>query len=225
MPAETDLKDGDFRIEPVRDIEELQKEALAASPPDEVGSFRTSELAELTDLDPTIKLDVRYATDNNFMGSRMYEEGRAFLQRPAAEALVRVHRALGQSGLGLIIYDGYRPWYVTKMFWEATPAHQRTFVANPASGSRHNRGCAVDLGVFDRATGAVLPMPSGYDEFSDRAYSNYAGGTEEQNNNRSLLREAMESEGFIVNPTEWWHFDYEDWRDYRIQNKRFSELD
>ncbi len=225
-PAMTeDLKDGEFRIVPVRDIEEIRREALAATPPEEVGAFRQGELVELTDLDPTIRLDVRYATEENFMGSRMYEEGRAFLQRPAAEALVYIHQTLGEQDLGLIIYDGYRPWYVTKMFWEATPPHQRTFVANPASGSRHNRGCAIDLGLYRRSTGEVLPMPSGYDEFSERAYVKYEGGTAEQRDNRATLREAMESEGFIVNPTEWWHFDFADWREYRIQNKRFADLD
>jgi D-alanyl-D-alanine dipeptidase len=219
-----DIPDGEFRIVPLRDIEELRAEAMAAAPPVEQGSFRGSELVELTKLDPTIRLDIRYATDNNFMGSRMYEEARAFLQRPAAEALVRVNQALEERGLGVIVYDGYRPWYVTKMFFEATPVAQRQFVANPADGSRHNRGCAVDLGLYDRATGDVLPMPSGYDEFSDRAFPDYAGGTTEARANREVLREAMEAEGFTVYEFEWWHFDYVDWRDYRIGNMPFAEI-
>lgn len=223
--APDDLADGEFRIVPLRDIEEIRAEALAATPPVEQGSFRESELVELTKLDPTIKLDIRYATDNNFMGSQMYEEARAFLQRPAAEALVRVNAALEGQGLGVIVYDGYRPWYVTKMFFEATPVAQRDFVANPADGSRHNRGCAVDLGLYDRATGEVLPMPSGYDEFSERAYPDYAGGTAEERANREILRDAMEAEGFTVYQYEWWHFDYADWQDYAIGNQTFDELD
>lgn len=219
-----DIPDGEFRIVPLRDFEELRAEAATAVPPVEEGSFRESELVELTTLDPTIRLDIRYATDNNFMGSRMYEEARAFLQRPAAEALVRVNQALEGRGLGVIVYDGYRPWYVTKMFFEATPVAQRDFVANPADGSRHNRGCAVDLGLYDRATGAVLPMPSGYDEFSERAFPDYAGGTEEERANREILREAMEAEGFNVYEFEWWHFDYVDWRDYAIGNIPFGQI-
>lgn len=214
-----------FRIEPLRDVEELRVEALQATPPAEDGAFRESDLVELTDLDDTIRLEVRYATTDNFMGSRMYEEARAFLQRPAAEALVRVHQNLGERNLGLIIYDGYRPWYVTKMFWDATPQHQRGFVANPTNGSRHNRGCAVDLGLYDRTTGEVLPMPSGYDEFTERAFSDYAGGSPAERQNRAILRSVMEAEGFTVNESEWWHFDFVDWPEYRIQNLRFSELD
>ncbi|MHB1191852.1 MAG: M15 family metallopeptidase [Longimicrobiales bacterium] len=213
-----------FRIEPLRPPGELLAEALAARPPEEEGDFLESDLAELVALDPTIRLDVRYATTENFMGEVFYSQPRAFLQRPAAEALVRAHRWLLEQGYGLTIYDGYRPWYVTKMFWDATPTHLREFVANPARGSRHNRGCAVDLTLFDAATGRAVEMPSGYDEFSPRAYADYPGGTSERRGHRALLREAMEAQGFTANPSEWWHFDYGDWRRYRLANQRFEEL-
>jgi D-alanyl-D-alanine dipeptidase len=133
-----------FRITPVHPVEELRRQALAAKPPIETGK-RVPDLVELVSLDPTIKLDVRYATTDNFLGTKFYDEAGAFLQRPAAEALVRAHRKLRSQGYGLLIHDAYRPWYVTKMFWDATPADKKDYVASPAEGSRHNRGCAVDL--------------------------------------------------------------------------------
>ena len=175
-------------------------------------------------LDPTIKLDVRYATSNNFMGTPMYTQARAFLERPAAEALVRALPGLKEQGYGVIIHDGYRPWYVTKIFWDATPNHQKIFVADPKAGSRHNRGCAVDLSLYDLKTGEEVVMPSGYDEMTERAYAHYAGGTAEESARRDLLRHAMVRQGFEVNPTEWWHFDYKEWREYPILNVRFEDL-
>src|SRR5215831_6683670 len=119
--------------------------AAQEGPPQEPGPFRKTELVEIISLDPTIHLDIRYATPNNLVGRAVYREARAFLQKPAAEALVRVHRSLKPRGYGLLIFDGYRPWSVTKVFWEITPPEKHGFVANPAEGSKHNRGCAVDL--------------------------------------------------------------------------------
>jgi D-alanyl-D-alanine dipeptidase len=213
-----------FRITPLRPVPELRAEALKASPPLEQGTFRKPDLVELTTLDPTIKLDIRYATTNDFLGTPLYTQARAFLQRPAAEALLRAHRELEAQGYGLIIHDGYRPWYVTKIFWDATPNDKKIFVANPAEGSKHNRGCAVDLSLYDLKTGKEVKMPSGYDEMTDRAYANYAGGTPEERARRALLKQAMEKQGFTVNPTEWWHFDYKDWKQYPILNVKFEDL-
>jgi D-alanyl-D-alanine dipeptidase len=142
-------QEASFRITPLRSVEELRADALRAQPPVERGTFLKPNLMELVKLDPTIALDIRYATTNNFLGTPVYTQARAFLQRPAAEALLRAHRELHAQGYGLIIHDGYRPWYVTKMFWEATPDDKRIFVADPASGSKHNRGCAVDLSLYD----------------------------------------------------------------------------
>ena len=215
---------GTFRIDPVRPVGELRAEALAASPPDEPGPFRDSELVEVATLDPGILLDVRYATTNNFMSSVFYDEPRVFLQRPAAEAVVRAHRALAEHGFGLLLHDGYRPWYVTKMFFDATPASQRLFVANPANGSRHNRGSAIDLNLYDLETGLPADMVGTYDEFSPRSFPNYPGGTSRQRWQRELLRRIMEAEGFTVYEAEWWHFDHEDWREYALQNATFDQL-
>jgi D-alanyl-D-alanine dipeptidase len=213
-----------FHIVPVRPVEELRREALAAAPPVEEGEFRATDLVELVRLDPTIKLDIRYATTRNFLGAALYTQARAFLQRPAAEALVRAQRALKKLGYGLLIHDGYRPWYVTRMFWDATPAAQHEFVANPATGSRHNRGCAVDLTLYDLRTGRPIEMPGTYDEFSRRSYPQYEGGTSRQRWFRELLRTTMEAQGFTVYSAEWWHFDYKDWKLYRIGNATFEQL-
>src|SRR5215510_14033351 len=171
---------------------------FAQEPPKESGNFRKPDLVELIKLDPTIRLDIRYATSNNFLGRPVYTEARAFLQRPAAESLVRANKALRKKGYGLVIHDGYRPWAVTKIFWDATPADKKQFVADPAQGSRHNRGCAVDLSMFDLKTGKPVEMPSAYDEMSERSHINYQGGTEESRRLRDMLKAAIESEGFAV---------------------------
>ena len=212
-----------FHITPVRPVDELRREALAATPPVEHHK-RKPDLVELVILDPTIKLDIRYASSNNFMSTPFYTQARAFLQRPAAEAVVRGNARLKLYGYGLIIHDGYRPWYVTKMFWDGTPVDKHQFVGDPAQGSRHNRGCAVDLSLYDLKTGEEVQMPSGYDEMSERAYPNYSGGTNEERDRRDLLRRIMESEGFTVYPAEWWHFDYKDWSKYPVMNVPFEKL-
>lgn len=218
------VSNGIFRIQPLHPIPELTREALAEKPPVESGSFRKSDLVELTKLDPSIKLDIRYAGTNNFLSTPVYSQARAFLQRPAAEALVRANKKLAPLGYGLIIHDGYRPWYVTKVFWDATPADKHIFVADPAQGSKHNRGCAVDLSMYDLKTGKEVEMPSVYDEMTPRAFTDYPGGTDAERKRREVLRDAMQAEGFVVNPREWWHFDYKDWQKYPIGNQRFEDL-
>jgi zinc D-Ala-D-Ala dipeptidase len=194
------------------------------APPHEPGRFRPADLVELTSLDPSIRLDIRYATPNNLAGRAVYSQARAFLQRPAAAALVRAHHRLRRDGVGLLVFDGYRPWRVTKLFWDVTPADKREFVADPAKGSKHNRGCAVDLTLFDLATAREVPMPSVYDEMSPRAYPDYGGGDARARAQRDLLRRAMEAEGFTVEPNEWWHFNYKDWAQYPILDVPFEAI-
>jgi serine beta-lactamase-like protein LACTB len=213
-----------FRIQPIRPLDELRREALRSQPPREAGAFLKPDLVDLGTLDADLKFDIRYATTNNFLSEPFYTSARAYLQRPAAEALLRVHRKLSGQGYGLLIHDAYRPWYVTKMFWEATPQKQRIFVADPSKGSRHNRGCAVDLTLYDRKTGKPVAMVGGYDEMSDRSYPDYMGGTSLQRWHRDLLRRSMEDEGFSVYEAEWWHFDYKDWQQYPVLNQSFEEL-
>jgi D-alanyl-D-alanine dipeptidase len=194
-------------------------------PVEDLSKLRKPELIELIQLDPTFKLDIRYATNNNFVGRPVYKEARAFLQRPAAEALVRVNKALARQGFGLVVFDGYRPWYVTKLFWGATPDDRKEFVADPAKGSRHNRGSAVDVSLYDLKSGKEVKMPSGYDEMTERAYPTYKCAPPEVLKMREILRAAMEAEGFTVNESEWWHFDYKDWDKYPIMDVSFSAIE
>lgn len=196
----------------------------AAKPPHEEGNFKANDLVELIKLDTSIHLDIHYATNNNFVGRSLYKEARAFLQRPAAEALVRVNASLKPLGFGLVVFDGYRPWSVTKLFWKVTPPDKHNFVANPVKGSIHNRGCAVDLSLYDLHTGKEIEMTGNYDEMTERSYSDYTGGTEQERKMRDLLRAKMEAEGFKVIHDEWWHFDYKDWKSYRISNESFDKI-
>jgi zinc D-Ala-D-Ala dipeptidase len=193
-------------------------------PPAQQGSFHKPDLVELSRLDPGIHLDIRYATADNIVHRPVYRQARAFLQRPAAEALVRARRELASKGYGLLVFDGYRPWSVTKFFWDNVRPDQRAFVADPKKGSRHNRGCAVDLSLYDLATGREVEMPSAYDETSERASPDYAGGTGQQRARRDLLRAAMEKEGFTVEENEWWHFNFRDWKDYPILDIPFEAI-
>lgn len=196
--------------------------AAQNSPPVEPDK-REAHLIELITLDDTIKLDIRYARTDNFTGKKVYPEARAFLQKPAAEGVLAVHKKLREKGLGLVIFDGYRPWSITKLFWETVIPEHKKFVADPAKGSKHNRGCAVDLSIYDLKTGKLLPMPSDFDEFTERASPDYIGGTDEERANRDMLRKLMEEQDFIVNPNEWWHFDHKDWQTYAIYDISFKE--
>jgi D-alanyl-D-alanine dipeptidase/CubicO group peptidase (beta-lactamase class C family) len=202
----------------------LRERALAASPPAEPAPQRASDLVSVLRIDPSLKLDVRYATSQNLLGFPVYSKSAAYLQRPAAQALARADKKLHQEGFGIVVFDAYRPWFVTKMFWDGTPAAAHVFVADPSEGSRHNRGAAADISIVDLATGQESAMTGAYDEFSPRSYPLYDGGTSEQRWRRDLLRAALESEGFSVYPFEWWHFDYGDWRSYGLQNMEFSQL-
>jgi D-alanyl-D-alanine dipeptidase len=192
---------------------------LAAPAPRAAGDF-----VDLQALEPTIRLDVRYATADNVLGRPLYPSARAFLRRPVAEALLRVHRSLAASGYGLVVFDAYRPWSVTKVLWDETPPAKRGFVANPARGSNHNRGCAVDLSLYALATGAAVPMPSGYDEMTPRSASDFPGGTAEARAHRDRLRAAMEAEGFRVERHEWWHFNHRDCSRYPVHDVPFDLL-
>jgi zinc D-Ala-D-Ala dipeptidase len=211
--------EGVFRITPLRPVTELLREARALAPPKEAGDFLKTDLVDVRSLDKSIALDVRYATTANFLGTPIYGKAQVRLQRPAAEAVVRAHRALKAKGYGLMLHDGYRPWFVTWVFWHATPEASRDFVADPAKGSKHNRGSAIDLTLFDLKTKNAIEMPGLYDEMSPRSYPDYEGGTSRQRAARQILRTAMEREGFTVYETEWWHFDYRDWPRFAIGNE------
>jgi zinc D-Ala-D-Ala dipeptidase len=198
------------------------QQVLEAVVPDT--SLGRADLVELVRLDSTIHLDVRYATAHNFMGRPMYGEARAFLQRPAAEALLRAHRKLRALRYGILVFDGYRPWRVTKEFWDETPPSKRAFVADPRKGSRHNRGCAVDCSLYDLRTGCEVVMPTAYDAFTDSAAARAPVGGRRERERRDLLRRVMEGEGFRVEPREWWHFDYREWRRFPVLDVPFERI-
>ncbi len=183
------------------------------------GRAEDTPLIDIQKENPKISVEIRYKTKDNFVGEPLYPEtARVFLRKEAAQALFKVQKALEAKKLGLKIYDGYRPLSVQKKMWAKVPVEG--YVANPAKGSNHNRGMAVDLTLVDDQ-GKELPMPSGYDEFSERAHRDYQGGTEEQRKNRKLLQDAMEAEGFHGISTEWWHFDYLNAKDYPVLDYSF----
>lgn len=174
-----------------------------------------ADFKDIARLDPTIVLDIRYATKNNFTGKAVYPVARCLLRDDIAERLIRVHHALRAKGLGLRIYDCYRPLSVQKKFWAILPDER--YVADPSKGSRHNRGAAVDVGLVD-AAGNALAMPSEYDDFSEKAHRAYSAAPEAALKNRVILEEAMKHEGFIPFPTEWWHFDGPGWEAYPVSD-------
>jgi CubicO group peptidase (beta-lactamase class C family)/D-alanyl-D-alanine dipeptidase len=207
-----------------KDRTSLRQRALAASPPTESEPQRAADLISIPRVDSSVKLDVRYATNQNLLGFPLYSRSAAYLQRPAAEALARADQRLHAQGFGIVVFDAYRPWFVTKMFWDGTPAAAHLFVADPSVGSRHNRGEAVDISLVDLTTGDEVTMTGGYDELSPRSYPLYEGGTSEQRWRRDVLRAALESEKFSVYPYEWWHFDFADWKSYGLLNTDMSKL-
>lgn len=166
---------------------------------------REIPLIDIRQVHPRIRLDIRYATDDNFMKEKLYPEARCLLRHEVAAALSRVQEALEKKSLGLKVFDGYRPLSVQKKMWARFPVEG--YVADPAKGSNHNRGAAVDLTLVD-AAGNELPMPSAYDEFSERAHQDYMKASAAEIENRAMLRTAMEAEGFTGLSTEWWHFDF-----------------
>ena len=200
--------------------------AAAPEPPPVIPQREPSKagLIELTRLDRTIRLDLRYATTNNFTHRILYAQARAFLVSAAADALICAHKRALADGFGLTIFDAYRPWVVTKALWDATPRRDRNYVANPRKGSRHNRGCAVDLSLHDVKTGALIEMPTPFDDFSEKAHRDYAGANPIATANRARLEAYMTAEGFTGLSNEWWHFDYRDWERYPVLDIAFEDL-
>jgi zinc D-Ala-D-Ala dipeptidase len=180
-----------------------------------------ADLVDIRDVNPRIRLDIRYATANNFTGARVYDEARCFLRPDVAQRLSQVQRDLERQGLGLKVYDCYRPLSVQKKFWALVPDER--YVADPAKGSRHNRGAAVDLTLVD-ARGRELPMPTGYDDFTEKAHRDAKDLPAETIRNREILEKAMVRRGFVPLPTEWWHFDAAGWEKYPVMDVPFGEL-
>jgi len=181
-----------------------------------------TRLVEIKKYIPGIVLDIRYATTNNFMHQQMYKEARAFARLPVVLALRDVEAELKKRGLGIKIYDAYRPYAITVKFYET--AHDTNFVADPRKGSKHNRGCAIDMSLVDLKTGKELHMPTGFDSFSKKASASYPDLPKEEMANREILKSVMTAHGFHVQPTEWWHYDFKDWAKYPLLDIPFSEI-
>ncbi|ASU36503.1 M15 family metallopeptidase [Mucilaginibacter xinganensis] len=179
-------------------------------------------LVEIKKYIPAIVLDIRYATTNNFMHRKMYEQGRAFARLPVVLALKEMEEDLKNRGLGLKIYDAYRPYSVTVKFYKETP--DTNFVADPRKGSKHNRGCAIDLSLIDLKTGKELEMPTGFDSFSRKAAANYPDLPAQQLANRELLKSIMQAHGFKVIATEWWHYDFNGWAKFPLLDIPFETI-
>lgn len=183
---------------------------------------KNKQLIEIKKSIPDIKLDIRYAGKNNFTKQAVYKQARAFARLPVVEALKNVQNELKKSGYGLKIFDGYRPYSVTLKFFAI--ASDKSFVANPKDGSRHNRGCAIDLSLIDLKTGKELEMPTPYDSFAAEAASDFMNLPPNIIQNRELLRSTMEKYGFRVLNNEWWHFDFIGWKNYELMDIPFEDL-
>ena len=181
-----------------------------------------NKLVEIKKYIPGIVLDIRYATTNNFTHHRMYQQAGAFARLPVVLALKKVEDELKKQGLGLKIYDAYRPYSVTVAFYKLTP--DSNFVADPRKGSKHNRGCAIDLSIINLNTGKELDMPTGFDSFSKKAASNYPNLPKQEIVNRELLKTIMQQYGFRAIPTEWWHFDFIGWQNYSLLDISFQQI-
>ncbi|MBU0715324.1 MAG: M15 family metallopeptidase [Verrucomicrobia bacterium] len=186
------------------------------------GVARTNLLVAVTSVNSQIRLDIRYATTNNFTGQQIYPVPKAYLRPAVAEKLSRAQNELMQQGLGLKVFDAYRPLTVQKKFWAILPDER--YVANPAKGSRHNRGSAVDITLIQLNTGEELPMPTGYDNFTEKAHYAYTNLPPEVLRNRTLLRDTMVRNGFVPFDTEWWHFDDAAWQTYALLDLTIESL-
>ena len=192
---------------------------------DYVESVRKNPQNELVDLEeviPGIILDIRYASRNNFTGEQIYDRAKAYARKPVASALAQVQAELKKQGLGLKIFDAYRPYRATVKFYEVYK--DTTYVASPYRGSRHNRGCAIDMTLIDLSTGMELKMPTGYDVFTKQAWPSTPVADPEVRENRSKLIAVMRRHGFRVNSSEWWHFDFVGWRSFEVLDVDFAEL-
>jgi D-alanyl-D-alanine dipeptidase len=182
------------------------------------------QLIEIKRIVPNITLDIKYATKNNFANETVYSQARSFARKPVVDSLYKIEQELNKKGLGLKIFDGYRPYAVTVKFWNITPNDKKDYVANPKTGSRHNRGCAVDLTLIDYKTKKELVMPTPYDSFAPEASPTFENVSALAKKNRDFLIETMTKYGFKVYKNEWWHFDFVGWENYPLMDIPFEKL-
>lgn len=206
-----------FALKPGRSIRFFVSLLIAQS----VVASEPADLVDVQSVNPRIRIDLRYATSDNFVGKPMYRMSRCFLRREVAERLSKVQTELETLGLGLKVWDGYRPLSVQKEFWKLVPDER--YVASPVKGSRHNRGAAVDLTLVDRE-GKELEMPTKFDDFTESAGA-FAPCNERAAENRKLLQRVMKAHGFEIFPTEWWHFDAAGWEKFEVLDLSFEEIE
>jgi D-alanyl-D-alanine dipeptidase len=198
------------------------RETPALALPVDPAADLAPDLVDLARFDPRLRFDIRYATPANFMGRVLYPVARAVTQRPVAAALSRVQTRAGAAGYGLLIFDAYRPWRITRAMWDQTPPESREFVANPATGSRHNRGCSIDLSLH--RGGVEVAMPSPYDDFTPAAYRSNTAAPAEALAASRMLESWMVAEGFVPLANEWWHYDWAEWRRYPIMDVPLEDV-
>jgi zinc D-Ala-D-Ala dipeptidase len=199
-----------------------RRDAPALALPVDPAADLAPDLVDLARFDPRLKLDIRYATPANFMHRVLYPQARAVAQRPVAEALAKVQTRAEAQGYGLLIFDAYRPWRITRMMWDQTPPEQREFVANPDTGSRHNRGCSIDLSLHRK--GIEVTMPSPYDDFTPAAYRSNTAARPEALAASRMLESWIVAEGFVPLANEWWHYDWTEWRRYPIMDVPLEDV-
>jgi D-alanyl-D-alanine dipeptidase len=184
-------------------------------------SGKVDDLVDIKEINPHIIVDMKYAAEDNFVKTKLYDSNTCFLRRSTASKLDTVQRKLEGMNLGLKVWDCYRPLAVQKILWAILPNER--YVANPEKGSRHNRASAVDVTLVD-LQGNELQMPTGFDDFSPRAHRQYQDIPEGVFRNRTLLEGMMKKAGFLPLPEEWWHYDDEKWMGFDILNVPFEKL-
>jgi zinc D-Ala-D-Ala dipeptidase len=203
----------DYGLQPTRELSVYKEQVILNS---------NNELIDLEAFIPKLVLDIRYASANNFTGEQIYNIPKAFARKPVAEALLRIQEDLNEQGLGLKIFDAYRPYAATVKFYEVYG--DTMYVASPYKGSKHNRGCAVDLTLINLETGEELKMPTSYDSFQEMAHADFPLEDEEALYNRELLKSIMQQHGFKVYASEWWHFDFIGWENFDLLDIPFEVL-
>lgn len=191
------------------------RESLKASP--------ENELVDLSRVAPRLVLEIGYATEKNFTGKKIYTLPRAYARKSVAAALLKAQAEFEKLGYGIKIYDAYRPYKATVKFYEEY--HDTTYVASPYRGSRHNRGCALDMTIVDLKTGKELAMPTPWDSFDKQAWPTATISDPVVRKNRDLLIEVMTRNGFTVYEHEWWHFDFNGWKNFAVMDIDFEELE
>lgn len=188
------------------------------------GFNQVSHLVELKSFVPNIRYALMYATNKNFTGKRIYPEStnNTYLVKDAADALTKVAQELEKIGMGILVWDAYRPHAATVKFWKLI--HDERYVANPVKGSGHNRGIAIDMTLYNLSTGDLIEMPTGFDNFSDTAHHDFMSLNKEKIKNRAFLKSMMEKNGFQSFQTEWWHYSWPNNEDYKILNVPFKRI-